>query len=472
MLGRIFMGRYETVRLLGEGGMGRVYLARQLDLGRQVVVKVMHDHIAADPKFCERFTRETLLMARFQHPYAITLYDASLNDPQGPCIIMEYIRGVSLDEVLQRNGRLTPARVGRLLYQLCEVLQAAHALGIIHRDLKPSNLMIVDADTPYELLKVMDFGLAKMLTPDQFAKITQTQTEFAVGTPGYMCPEQARGDEMDGRGDLYSVGVILFELLTGKLPFSGRSTMDLLLAHVTEEPPPLSIASLDVSPTIEEVVRRCLAKDPNDRPRSARELAEIYEAALTKASLVSALPVPERKNVNDIGRRDSEEKAVPLSPLDRTMPVPIPSLVSLPNGQENAVSDPLAVVHTLEAWMPERIAEYKLRGFIQDVGGDVVESVPGRIRVRFGGRGSTYTAPRQSLSWLGIGRRANTIDMELRMEHADSNRGSLLQITVVFRSPGTDLNASLAWRSLCTQIFCDLRGYLMGQTGAVGAAKE
>ncbi len=474
MLGRIFMGRYETVRLLGEGGMGRVYLARQLDLGRQVVVKVMHDHIAADPKFCERFTRETLLMARFQHPYAVTLYDASLNDPQGPCIVMEYIRGISLDEVLQRNGRLTPARVGRLIYQLCEVLQAAHALGIIHRDLKPSNLMIVDADTPYELLKVMDFGLAKMLTPDQFAKITQTHTEFAVGTPGYMCPEQARGDEMDGRGDLYSVGVILYELLTGKLPFSGRSTMDLLLAHVTEEPPPLSIANLDVPPAVEEVVRRCLAKTPKDRPRSARELAELYEAALTNASLLSALPVLERKNVNvnGTGRRDSEEKPQQLSPLDRTMPVPIPSPVSLPNGQENAASDPLAVVHTLEAWMPERIAEYKLRGFIQDVGGDVVESVPGRIRVRFGGRGSAYTAPRQSLSWLGIGRRASTIDMELRMEHADPNRGSLLRITVVFRSPGTDLNANLAWRSLCTQIFCDLRGYLMGQTGAVGAAKE
>ena len=115
MVGRVFLGRYETIRLLGEGGMGSVYLARQLDLGRQVVVKVMHDHIAADPKFRERFQRETLLMARFQHPYAVTLYDASLNDPQGPCIVMEYIRGVTLDTLLQRNGRLNPARVGRLL---------------------------------------------------------------------------------------------------------------------------------------------------------------------------------------------------------------------------------------------------------------------------------------------------------------------------------------------------------------------
>ena len=130
MIGRVFQGRYEATRLLGEGGMGRVYLARQLDLGRQVVVKVMHDHIAADPKFRERFARETMLMARFQHPYAVTLYDASLNDSQGPCIIMEYIRGVTLDTLLQRNNRLSPVRVGRLLGQLCEVLQFAHTEGI------------------------------------------------------------------------------------------------------------------------------------------------------------------------------------------------------------------------------------------------------------------------------------------------------------------------------------------------------
>ena len=150
MVGRIFLGRYEATRLLGEGGMGRVYLARQIDLGRQVVVKVMHDHIAADPKFRERFQRETLMMARFQHPYVVTLYDASLNDPQGPCIIMEYVRGVPLDVLLHKNGRLTPQRVGRLVGLLCEALQAAHAEGIIHRDLKPANLMVVDADTPRE----------------------------------------------------------------------------------------------------------------------------------------------------------------------------------------------------------------------------------------------------------------------------------------------------------------------------------
>src|ERR671923_3084411 len=191
MVGRVFLGRYEAIRLLGEGGMGRVYLARQLDLGRQVVVKVMHDHVAADPTFRERFQRETLLMARFQHPYAVTLYDASLNDPQGPCIVMEYIRGITLDALLQRNSRLSPTRVGRLLGQLCEVLQAAHAEGIVHRDLKPANLMVVDPDTPYEIVKVMDFGLAKLVDRQDLKHLSTTQNEVAIGTPGYMSPEQA-----------------------------------------------------------------------------------------------------------------------------------------------------------------------------------------------------------------------------------------------------------------------------------------
>src|SRR6266542_2849131 len=119
MVGRVFMGRYEVLRLLGEGGMGRVYLARQLDLGRQVVVKVMHDHIAADPVFRDRFRREMQLMAHFQHPYVVTLYDASLNDPQGPCIVMEFIKGITLDTLLARNNRLSAPRAGRLLGQLC-----------------------------------------------------------------------------------------------------------------------------------------------------------------------------------------------------------------------------------------------------------------------------------------------------------------------------------------------------------------
>jgi serine/threonine-protein kinase len=438
MQGRVFLGRYETTRLLGEGGMGRVFLARQLDLGRQVVIKVMHDHIAADPKFLERFQRETLLMARFQHPYAVTLYDASINDPQGPCIIMEYIRGVTLDQLVMRNGKLTPVRVGRLLGQLCEVLQAAHGQGIIHRDLKPANLMVIDADTPYEKIKVMDFGLAKMVQGQGYdiKKITESNLEFAVGTPGYICPEQVRGEEADHRGDLYSVGVILFELLTGRLPFAGRSTMDVLLAHATEPPPSFAeVGARDWVPTaIEAVVNACLAKDPKDRPQSARDLAERYETALAHVEHVLEEQLPA-----------NHPRALAQNPA----PVEVPDY------------PPGAIVHHLDAWMPEKIAIYKLRGFVNDAGGDVLESLPGLIRVRLGKRGSIYRAP--GVNWFGLSK-AGQINMELRMQQSESGRGNHLHITVVLTVVGHNPTQEPEWGARCEQVFIDLRAYLMGNT--------
>jgi eukaryotic-like serine/threonine-protein kinase len=449
MVGRVFLGRYEALRLLGEGGMGRVYLARQVDLGRQVVVKVMHDHVAADPKFCERFQRETLLMARFQHPYVVTLYDASLNDPQGPCIVMEYIRGVTLDTLLHRNSRLGAPRVSRLLGQLCEALQAAHTQSIIHRDLKPANLMVVDPDTPYEKIKVMDFGLAKLVdSPQRSMKASDTGTDFAVGTPGYISPEQVRGDELDHRSDLYSVGIILYELLTGRLPFSGSETMEVLLAHATEPPPSFTDmgASGWVSSAVEDVVLSCLSKQPGERPSSARELAERFDAALAYEPLVSSqLHAPVAP---PIGASSSKET-----------PTPAPT---------NAIAeyDPGVVVHHLQAWMPEQIAVYKLRGFVNEADGEVVESIPGLIRVRLGGRGSPYgTRGNGPLAWLGLGRRHTLIDVELRLERSSApGQQSLLLITVLMRSPdGPAAATDPGWRARCSQVFCDLRAYLMAQ---------
>jgi serine/threonine protein kinase len=445
MVGRTFLGRYETVKLLGEGGMGRVYLARQIDLGRQVVVKVMHDQITNDPNFRKRFERETLLMARLKHPYVVTLYDASLSDPQGPCIVMEYIRGVTLDTVLHRNNRLGAPRIARILGQLCEALFAAHQEGIIHRDLKPANLMVVDADSPYETIKVMDFGLAKLVDsvlPGPRSYVTNT--DFAVGTPGYISPEQVRGEEMDHRSDLYSVGVILFELLTGRLPFTGAETMDVLLAHATQAPPNFADigASIWVPPAIEAVVQRCLAKDPNDRPATARVLFEMYEAALA----ADAYPT-------DVLFPADEAVATDLTGTQQTPPP----------GPVGTLSDPRTIVHYLEAWMPEIIATNKLRGFVNDVGAEVVESVPGKIRVRVGSKGSVYFVPGTGpLSWLGLGNRDALIDMELLLER-NANQPSLLHITVKMRSATSRQVPSEAFRERCSQVFCDLRAYLMGK---------
>jgi eukaryotic-like serine/threonine-protein kinase len=447
MVGRVFLGRYQVISLLGEGGMGKVYLARQLDLDRQVVVKVMHDHVAADPKFCDRFQRETLLMARFQHSYAVTLYDASLNDPQGPCIVMEYIRGTPLDQLMEKNGgRLSPARAGRLLGQLCEVLQAAHKAGIVHRDLKPANLMVLDADTPYEKIKVMDFGLAKLLDPPNYKQVSVTGMDFAVGTPAYICPEQVRGEPMDHRGDIYSVGVLIYEMLTGRTPFSGNSSMDILLAHATENPPSFAdVGAADVvPPAVEKVVQSCLAKDPAQRPASARDLAEFYERALAG---------------DEIAKK--AKKVEP--PTTEVMPSPLPNL--LPKND-----DPNSVTFQLAAWMPEAIAAHKLKGFVYDAKGEVVESVPGRIRVRLGGPGSKYQFKPKRRSWLAIGRRSGLIEMDLHMVQAAPNQASQLFMTVQMRSvdgvPGNDDSL----RDFCSRIFVSLRGYLMAQT--IGAEES
>jgi serine/threonine-protein kinase len=454
MVGRIFLGRYETLRLLGEGGMGRVYLARQVDLGRQVVVKVMHEHIAADAKFRERFQRETLVMARFQHPYVVTLYDASLNDPEGPCIVMEYVRGVTLDTLLHRNGRLSPQRVCRLLNHLCEALQAAHAEGIVHRDLKPANLMVVDPETPYEKIKVMDFGLAKCMPRrsrhGSREYHSDTGADFAVGTPGYISPEQVRGDSFDHRADLYSVGVILYELLTGQLPFTGTETMDVLLKHAQEMPPTFADKGVSamISPAVEEVVFACLAKNPEERPQSARELAEMYETSLLqelgRTALSSHTPAPvQRQNPAQL----------PSKPADLLTSTPIPG--------DAADQDPTAVVHHLQAWMPETIAAYKVRGFVDYVGGQVVESVPGCIRVRLGDRGTMYALPGGPLSWFGLRRQSGAIDIEMRLERNNPNQQNQLFITVIMRPANRRLVVSPQWRARCNEILCELRGHLM-----------
>jgi serine/threonine-protein kinase len=453
------LGRYRTVRQLGEGGMGRVYLARQVDLGRQVVVKVMHDHIAADPNFRKRFERETLMMARFQNPYAVTLFDASLDDPEGPCIVMEYIKGITLDTVLHRNNRLTPQRVSRLLHQLCEALYAAHQEGIIHRDLKPGNLMVVDADSPYEKIKVMDFGLAKLVDKPTrgLNKQDLTNVDFAVGTPGYISPEQVRGDEMDHRSDLYSVGVILFELLTGRLPFNGPEEMDVLLAHATQPPPSFAEmgASAWVSPAVEAVVRRCLAKVPAERPASARELVQLFDAALASGegeANLSELPSP----VPEAGAAGGEVRSAE-------------SGTDTDHGAVEAVErDPTALNYELQAWMPDSIATCKLRGFVEDVGGEVVESVPGKIRVRLGSKGSVYFVPGSGpLGWLGLGNRNGVIDMELALERTDV-QDSQVRIVVKMRPAHGRRAPSPAVRERCGQVFCDLRAYLMGQGVNVG----
>ncbi|OAI45320.1 hypothetical protein AYO44_02645 [Planctomycetaceae bacterium SCGC AG-212-F19] len=442
MLGRVYMGRFETIRLLGEGGMGKAFLARNLELNEPVVVKVMHEHIATNPVFRERFQGEMALMGRLQHPNAVALHDASLDDPHGPCIVMEFLPGVSLDKLLQKNMRFNPARLHRFVRQLCDVLQAAHDIGIVHRDLKPANLMVLDPDTPNERLKVMDFGIAKLVEPEERRDTRETVriVEYAVGTPGYMSPEQVRGEQVDQRSDIYSLGAILFQLLTGRLPFAGRTVMEILMAQATDGLP--TFASLGVQemmpPAVEKVVRQALALNPADRPQSMQELFEAYDTAV-------------------LGReREDDEEAMP----EDAAPA---SAGAAPDTAETAG----ATVEYIEAYMPEQLVVHKLQAFVDDVHGKIVESGPGLIRVQMKVHRAalSQTGRRGFLSWLGPKHGLVNMDLEMKKK-TDANKRNLLHITVLLRpADGTPAPVdNPEWQSRCQIITSALKAYFMTRT--------
>ncbi len=444
MQGVVFLGRYEPVRLLGEGGMGRVYIARDLHGGKPVVVKVMHAHIAADPKFRDRFARETALMARLHHPNAVAFLGAGEDAQVGPFLVMEYVQGAPLDKVLARTERFSPPRLLRLIQQFCGVLQAAHNERIVHCDLKPANLMVVDFDSPSEKLKVMDFGLARL--SDQPAA-GDDKPAYAVGTPGYMPPEQVRGDPVDHRGDLYSVGVILFRLLTGRLPYAGETTMEILMAQAAADPPTFTDLGLaDVIPAaVEDLVLACLSPDPIHRPQSARELAEYYEAALAQ----------------EYSSPDPPAAAAPAEPA----PVQLPSKPPPPLLH---AADPDVIVDQLEAWMPEQVAVYKLMGFADAVGAQVIESNPGLVRLLVG-KGAGPAKKSGLFSLMGLNRKADPaalgceIEIELRLRRKPAERQGLLEILVVLRPARRAVRGHPAYQTRCADIQRTLRSFLMCQ---------
>jgi serine/threonine-protein kinase len=334
--------------------------------------------------------------------------------------------------------------------------------------------MVMEPDTPRERIKVMDFGLAKLIEGEPVArKVTDTNVDFAVGTPGYICPEQVRGEEMDHRGDLYSVGVMMYELLTGKLPFNGPTSMDILLAHATEYPPTFAELGLAgwVPREVEELVFDVLAKDPEDRPQTARELADRFDTALSRAQAkaearAAAGPPGSHPGVSAVtpGPRPGSSHATgvrtPPPLADEPTPPPSAAAALAPPGTARSQA---ALPFHMEAWMPERIAIMKLRGFVHDAGGEVVESVPGLIKVRLGGRKAQSVAG-GPLSWLGLRRSAGPIDVELHLHNLDPGKENQLTIHVLFRPSHPSLLTDRNWRQRCTQVFIELRAYLMGRS--------
>jgi serine/threonine protein kinase len=297
--GQVLFNKYRVVRRLGEGGMGEVWLVRHLDLDVDRALKVIISAVAFNSDHRARFRREARVMAKFSHPNAVTVHDAVVRpDGNTAYIEMEYVRGRSLKDVLVPGVPMPLDWTSMIIAQLCNALQVAHEHGIVHRDLKPSNLMLLD-DQPEgrEHLKVLDFGIAKVLGGDLGdSDGLVSRTGMPLGTPLYMSPEQIDADPqaMDARCDIYSVGVILYELLTGQRVFEGPFHK-LIYQHVHVPPPPFAEKNpdLELPPEVEAVVLRCLEKDPARRPPSARALAEEFlHAANPALPLVEEPPPP------------------------------------------------------------------------------------------------------------------------------------------------------------------------------------
>ncbi|GLH95096.1 Stk1 family PASTA domain-containing Ser/Thr kinase [Phytohabitans aurantiacus] len=284
---RLLGGRYQVGELLGYGGMAEVHRGRDLRLGRDVAIKMLRTDLARDRTFQERFRREAQNSASLNHPAIVAVYDTGEETaPTGetlPFIVMEFVNGRTLKEVLAAEGRLMPRRALEITADICAALEFSHRHGIIHRDIKPGNVMM----TQNGQVKVMDFGIARALAS---GATTMTQTSAVIGTAQYLSPEQARGEAVDARSDVYAGGCVLFELLCGHPPFVGDSPVSVAYQHVREDPRAPSEINPDVNPDVDAIVLKALAKNPLNRYQSAQEMrADLLRAAAGRP--VMATPV-------------------------------------------------------------------------------------------------------------------------------------------------------------------------------------
>ncbi|HEY8042097.1 MAG TPA: protein kinase [Polyangiaceae bacterium] len=298
LVGRTLPGGYRVTHVVGVGGMGRVYCAEQVALGRTVAVKVVHPHLADDELAAARFLNEARTASRLSHPNSVAIFDFGRAEQGQPYIVMEYLRGRDLGRVAGDEGPLPLRRIVDVLRQTLAALEEAHALGIVHRDLKPDNIVLEPLRSGLDFVKVVDFGLAKILedapSVHGAAGGALTRPGLVCGTPEYMSPEQGRGDPLDGRADLYSLGVVLFELLCGRVPFAGDSATKTLLLHLNEPAPdPRSVAPDRVIPaSFAELTLRALAKPREDRFQNAGEFSAALEAALLAYEGRTSQPSP------------------------------------------------------------------------------------------------------------------------------------------------------------------------------------
>jgi serine/threonine protein kinase len=324
---------YQIVSRLGKGGMSTVYRARQINMQRDVAIKIMSADLVEDPQFVARFEREARVIANLQHPRILPVHDFG-HEGELFYLVMRLVEGESLYHRLLQ-GALPLNKVSKYLSQIAEALDYAHSQGVVHRDLKPNNVLIDEWDNLY----LMDFGLAKMLAASQ----SLTQTGTVLGTPAYMAPEQWRGGAVDARTDVYALGVILYEMVVGHTPFESDTPFTLMYKHINEAPPPLRDSLPDLPQEVEDVILRALAKEPEQRYPSAGDLAQAFADVVRVAgSLVVKEKLPARLEEEPVAAESSESEPTPEAESEPAAAVEAPEAVEAVEAVEAPQSDEMA----------------------------------------------------------------------------------------------------------------------------------
>jgi len=313
MIGTCLMGKYDIIDVIGHGGMGVVYKGRQVLMERVVAIKMLQSQHIADSMSVKRFHQEGKASSKLNHPHVITVYDFGVTPSSGqPFIVMDFLHGISLADLIKNEGQVGVERSIKILCQSTDALDHAHRMGVIHRDLKPSNIMLIDYEDEKDYVKVVDFGVAKLITAGgEQQKLTQMGE--VCGSPVYMSPEQVQGLELDNRSDIYSMGVVIYETLTGRLPILGKTMVETMSKHITEMPPRFNEIRPDlyIPERLEAVVFKALAKNTADRHQTMADLMRDLDTAIPRAgkSQVLRTDFPTMPDLTS----NTETKVSPLS---------------------------------------------------------------------------------------------------------------------------------------------------------------
>ena len=351
LIGTTLAGKYRIDERLNEGGMGTVYRATHVLMDKTVAIKVLRPSLAADEKIVARFSREARAASRISHPNALTVTDFGEDESGHVFLVMEFLSGRTLKQLIRDEGPLPLQRVVDISRQIGDALNAAHSQGVVHRDLKSDNIMLVDTLSG-DHAKVLDFGIAKINEPDGVVDTNLTAPNLVIGTPQYMSPEQCSQDaEIDARSDIYSLGVILYEMLVGHVPFSGDSPTMVMMKHLQEPVPSVLDERTDIPAAVSRVVARAMAKVPDHRYQNAAELVEdlIIASGMTiirtaPAVLSTTASAPSSDDPEEVTVLSAREEPPPPVVTSRRAPVTVPVHPAMPPPQAPSSFNPMKII--------------------------------------------------------------------------------------------------------------------------------